>query len=346
MRYSQFELRFLAKPAKSEGFEQVVDFLNAHTIKYALTINPIIYTSCIEQFWATLKVKMVNREQHLQALVDGKKIVVTEASLRRDLQLDDGEGTDCLPNATSFEELIRMGRPKEKDTQVPQSSVPSNPTNVADEDSMTLKELMDFYTKLSVSMVSSDEASLGDPSISLVQDKGTSWIQEDAETRERTSADTEILLDQEEPTELVEDPGSGEKGEKEISTAEVLVSTASSIPEVSTVIPERQVYIRRNAEKRKDKGKAIMKDDESVQKKTKKQLEQERLGHEEAIRPQEQINEEERQKIARDAKIAKQLQEEIDIARQEQEKYDLAQALELQKELDKRKEGVAETTQA
>ncbi|GJW29787.1 hypothetical protein Tco_0046662 [Tanacetum coccineum] len=56
--------------------------------------------------------------------------------------------------------------------------------------------------------------------------------------------------------------------------------------------------------------------------------------------------EEERQRITRDAEIAKQLQEEIDIARQEQEKYDLAQALKLQKELDKRKEGVAETTQA
>ncbi|GKA54227.1 hypothetical protein Tco_0753176 [Tanacetum coccineum] len=184
------------------------------------------------------------------------------------------------------------------------------------------------------------------PSISLVQDEGTSWIQEDAETQGRTSADTEILLEQEEPTELVEDPGSGEKGEKEISNAEVLVSTTSEIPKVSTAIPERQVYIRRSAEKRKDKGKAIMKDDESVQKKTKKQLEQERLGHEEAIRLQEQINEEERQRIARDAEIAKQLQEEIDIARQEQEKYDLAQALELQKDLDKMKEGVAETTQA
>ncbi|GJU56407.1 hypothetical protein Tco_1230121 [Tanacetum coccineum] len=186
--------------------------------------------------------------------MDGKKIVVTEASVRRDLQLDDEEGTDCLPNATIFEELTRMGmvknldnagkflmyprfiqvfldnqlegmsshkriyvtpshtkkifanmrrqgkdfsgretplfptmvvqaqeemgegsanltdphhtpiitqpsssqpqkkhksrRPKEKDTQVPQSSVPSDPTNVADEDSMTLKELMDFCTKL------------------------------------------------------------------------------------------------------------------------------------------------------------------------------------------------------
>ncbi|GJU48284.1 hypothetical protein Tco_1217839 [Tanacetum coccineum] len=103
---------FLAKPAESEGFEQVVDFLNAHTIKYALTVNPTIYTSCIEQFWATVKVKTVNGEQQLQALVDGKKIVVTEASVRRDLQLDDEEGTDCLPNATIFEELTRMGYEK------------------------------------------------------------------------------------------------------------------------------------------------------------------------------------------------------------------------------------------
>ncbi|GKC13351.1 hypothetical protein Tco_1010133 [Tanacetum coccineum] len=62
-----------------------------------------------------------------------------------------------------------------------------------------------------------------------------------------------------------------------------------------------------------------MKEDESVQKKAKKQLEQERLGHEEAIRLQEQINEEEKQRIARYAKIAKQLQEEFDRARQEQE---------------------------
>ncbi|GKC84218.1 hypothetical protein Tco_1139935 [Tanacetum coccineum] len=71
---------FLAKPAESEGFEQV----------------------------ATVKVKTVNGEQQLQALVDGKKIVVTKASVRRDLQLDDEEGTNCLPNATIFEELIRM----------------------------------------------------------------------------------------------------------------------------------------------------------------------------------------------------------------------------------------------
>ncbi|GKG33633.1 hypothetical protein Tco_0433792, partial [Tanacetum coccineum] len=43
-----------------------------------------------------------------------------------------------------------------------------------------------------------------------------------------------ILLDQEEPTKLVEDLGSGEKGEKEISTTNLSVSTASATPEVST----------------------------------------------------------------------------------------------------------------
>ncbi|GJS19417.1 putative ribonuclease H-like domain-containing protein [Tanacetum coccineum] len=105
-------LRFLAKPAESEGFEQIVDFLNANPIKYALKINPTIYTSCIEQLWATAKVKTVNGEVQLQALVDGKKIIVTEASIRRDLQLNDEEGTDCLPNATIFEELTRMGYDK------------------------------------------------------------------------------------------------------------------------------------------------------------------------------------------------------------------------------------------
>ncbi|GKB89743.1 hypothetical protein Tco_0962015 [Tanacetum coccineum] len=103
---------FLAKPAKSEGFEQIVDFLNAHTIKYALTVNHTIYTSCIKQFWATVKVKTVNGEVQLQALVDGNKIFITEASVRRDLQLNDEEGTDCLPNATIFEELTRMGMVK------------------------------------------------------------------------------------------------------------------------------------------------------------------------------------------------------------------------------------------
>ncbi|GKB64540.1 hypothetical protein Tco_0920726 [Tanacetum coccineum] len=99
---------FLSKPAKSEGFEQIVDFLNVNPIRYALTINPIIYISCIEQFWSTVKAKTVNGEVQLQALVDGKKIIITESIVRRDLQLEDAEGVDCLPNATILEQLTLM----------------------------------------------------------------------------------------------------------------------------------------------------------------------------------------------------------------------------------------------
>ncbi|GJV34642.1 hypothetical protein Tco_1395042 [Tanacetum coccineum] len=103
---------FLDKPAESEGFEQIVDFLNASSIRYALTVNPTIYTSCIQQFWATTKVKTVNGEVQLQALVDGKKVIITEISVRRDLQLEDAEGIACLPNANIFEQLALMGYEK------------------------------------------------------------------------------------------------------------------------------------------------------------------------------------------------------------------------------------------
>ncbi|GJY36896.1 hypothetical protein Tco_0422274, partial [Tanacetum coccineum] len=108
-------IAFLAKPAESEGFEQIVDFLNANPIRYALTINTTIYTSSIEQFWDIVKAKTIKGEVQLQALVDGKKVIVTEASVTRDLQLDDEEGMDCLPNATIFEELTRIGMVKNLD---------------------------------------------------------------------------------------------------------------------------------------------------------------------------------------------------------------------------------------
>nr|GEY43671.1 reverse transcriptase domain-containing protein [Tanacetum cinerariifolium] len=48
----------------------------------------------------------------LQALVDKKKVVVTEATIRDALHLDDAEGVDCLPNEEIFTTLARMGYEK------------------------------------------------------------------------------------------------------------------------------------------------------------------------------------------------------------------------------------------
>nr|GFB54613.1 hypothetical protein [Tanacetum cinerariifolium] len=54
----------------------------------------------------------MNDFTRLHALVDKKKVVITEASTRDALRLDDAEGVECLPNEEIFTELVRMGYEK------------------------------------------------------------------------------------------------------------------------------------------------------------------------------------------------------------------------------------------
>nr|GEX87428.1 hypothetical protein [Tanacetum cinerariifolium] len=103
---------YLNKSDVSKGFTQVIDFLNGIYIKYALTVNPTIYVSCIKQLWNTVVVKQSNDITRLQALVDRKKVVITEAVIRDVLCFDDADGVDCLSNEEIFVELARMGYEK------------------------------------------------------------------------------------------------------------------------------------------------------------------------------------------------------------------------------------------
>nr|GEW00101.1 hypothetical protein [Tanacetum cinerariifolium] len=91
-----------------EGFKQIIDFLNANPIKYALMMNPTVYTSCIEQFSANATAKNINREVHIHTKVDGKKVIIFEATVRKDLKFEDKEGVDCLSNEVIFEQLLLM----------------------------------------------------------------------------------------------------------------------------------------------------------------------------------------------------------------------------------------------
>ncbi|GJU04158.1 hypothetical protein Tco_1114496 [Tanacetum coccineum] len=146
------------------------------------------------------------------------------------------------------------------------------------------------------------EGDLEDPSkqgrkiTQLDKDEGITLVQMGAQTQGRHEHDLEPDFEFTAPEEVY-------TAEPDISTANVPVSTAGA--KVSTAslevktAAESLVYIRRSAAKRKDKGKAIMKEAEPIQKKTKFQLEQERLGYDEALRLQEQLYEEERQRIAR-----------------------------------------------
>ncbi|GKA07102.1 hypothetical protein Tco_0686326 [Tanacetum coccineum] len=101
---------YLKKPTGSEGFQEIVDFLNGSHIRFALIKNPNIYVSLIEKFWQTATVRTVdNREQEITATFDGKEFTITKASVRRHLQLADVEGISALPTTKIFDQLSLMG---------------------------------------------------------------------------------------------------------------------------------------------------------------------------------------------------------------------------------------------
>ncbi|GJS81165.1 hypothetical protein Tco_0747706, partial [Tanacetum coccineum] len=311
----------------------IIDFLATSHTQYALTESPTIYVSLIEQFWQAASASILkNRDMEITATIDGKVKVVFEASIRRHLKLEDSDGISTLPTSKKFEQLALMGAPS---TSQPPTSPPSmQKTHVAeeaanmphdsplleghtpgsDEGSMTLNELTVLLKKLEHKVKSrkyrrrakivisdnedyqEDLSKQGRKIAQIDEDKGITLVQMSAQTQGRKEYDLEPDFEYTAPEEDY-------TAEPDISTANVPVSTVG--PKVSTASPqvrtaaESLVYIRRSAAKRKDKGKAIMKEVEPVQKKTKLQLEQERLGLEEAPRLQEQLDEEERQRIAR-----------------------------------------------
>nr|GEX07957.1 putative ribonuclease H-like domain-containing protein [Tanacetum cinerariifolium] len=61
------------------------------------------------QFWNSVLVKRSGDVTRLQALVDKKKIVISDAVIREILQLNDAEGVVCLPNKEIFAGLAQMG---------------------------------------------------------------------------------------------------------------------------------------------------------------------------------------------------------------------------------------------
>ncbi|GKB83258.1 hypothetical protein Tco_0950153, partial [Tanacetum coccineum] len=91
----------------------VLEYLTPEVLvkgRYTLTKNPTIYVSLIKKFWQTATVRIVdNGEQEITATVDGKEFTVTEASVRRHLQLADVDGISVLPTTKFFDQLSLMG---------------------------------------------------------------------------------------------------------------------------------------------------------------------------------------------------------------------------------------------
>ncbi|GKD67956.1 hypothetical protein Tco_1322046 [Tanacetum coccineum] len=102
---------YLEKSEGSEGFHEIIDFLSASHIHYALTESPTIYTSLIEQFWQTAALCTIDDGvMGITTTINRKvKITVLEASIRRHLKLEDSEGIPSLPTAEIFKQLALIG---------------------------------------------------------------------------------------------------------------------------------------------------------------------------------------------------------------------------------------------
>nr|GEV97375.1 ribonuclease H-like domain-containing protein [Tanacetum cinerariifolium] len=106
--FTETECLVLSPDFKLPDENQVLLKVPRQNNMYSFNLKNVVPLGGIKQFWTSAKIKIVNDDVQIQALVDGKKVFVNEASIKRDLRLDDAEGTVCLPNDALFEELARM----------------------------------------------------------------------------------------------------------------------------------------------------------------------------------------------------------------------------------------------
>ncbi|GKB76548.1 hypothetical protein Tco_0943443 [Tanacetum coccineum] len=101
----------LEKTEHNTNFYQIVDFLEASPLRYALLVRPTIYVSHIRQFWSTTRIETADGETHIVAKINGEQVTVFESSIRRKLKLKVEDEISDLLDTELFENLLRMDKP-------------------------------------------------------------------------------------------------------------------------------------------------------------------------------------------------------------------------------------------
>ncbi|GJS47370.1 hypothetical protein Tco_0597491 [Tanacetum coccineum] len=318
---------YLKKPTGNEGFQEIVDFLNGRGARErARSVD--------------------NGEKEIIAAVDGKEFIITEASVRRHLQLADVDGISVLPTSEIFDQLSLMGNALTDDKLTFQKVQ-------AEEMRLSIKECDTRVERATTTAASLDaEQASGNinktqstimPNVPLPQGIGAGGsprglegiLHKQGRMIEEIDQDAGVTLVT--PTLITHSAakvlanatksnvhtytrrrevstGSGgiSTASGGISTAEESVSTIGASMPVSTIGMVQEVnIIITSPVVVKDKGKGKMEESVDEQtKRTKLQQEQERLGHEAGVRLQEELDEEERQRMARVLEAAQSFTEE------------------------------------
>ncbi|GKD11372.1 hypothetical protein Tco_1191057 [Tanacetum coccineum] len=101
---------YLQKPKGSDDYHQILDFLGASHIRYALTNDPIIFDSLVKQFWSTATLRSPELgPPAILATIDETPYTITEESIRSQLQLADDGGIDDLPIVEIYSGMDNLG---------------------------------------------------------------------------------------------------------------------------------------------------------------------------------------------------------------------------------------------
>ncbi|GJW89115.1 ribonuclease H-like domain, reverse transcriptase, RNA-dependent DNA polymerase [Tanacetum coccineum] len=97
------------KTAHNADFYQIIDYLTGCSINYSLLVDPDLIGPWLQQFWATASLRVINEVPHIRATVAGKKVLISEETIRADLLFDDADGVDCFPKQVIWDSLRDIG---------------------------------------------------------------------------------------------------------------------------------------------------------------------------------------------------------------------------------------------
>ncbi|GJZ15783.1 hypothetical protein Tco_0551460 [Tanacetum coccineum] len=353
---------YLEKSEGSEGFHQIIDFQIASHINNALTECPNLYASPIEQFWQTAALSTTeDGVRGITATIDRKvKVFVSETSIRRHLNPEDSKDLKTLPTSEIFQQLalmrfIQIFLNKRKRMLFPHKRTFPTPT-LTKKLFSNMKRVSKGYSGVDIplfpTMLTTPESSpsriTSSPSLSPQTHSSTSQPPSNQTTPITEEASP---MPHESPLKSVHSLGRNKGSLSLNELTDLCTSLSKKVESLESELKQtKQTYyttlcfqviddIDKSTitvgVKAKDKGKAIMHKSEIPKKfKTRVQV-------------QISVDEELAKKVFEEEQARFNAEQEARFkAEQEQERIDFETALELQKQLDERKEVAAKVDQA